>query len=326
MRKKIKGLIVICVLLCLFFTASSCSFFNKSNTDVEAQKEKEEIDPIKTITDKLKPNNVDSDAFYINLQADYYNDAYWGNLNYNISYEWSDINLDNVNYPDFADYGVGSKEEALAQIAKCESQGEDTIISQLYGFGFENIISNLYFCGVSEIYKDFEVIYNEGHDALIEDNQVIIPKWMYFYIYCTTLEEINCDIETMETVMSDDMCLQRDMFLGLDSEWSDKACFPTIYSLAIALGYYGVIDTAATKADMKISLPKKNYLVMEKDGEDIVTDFLDNPDTENCYELSVVGYYQTEIDKYFEEPLKKGDCDYNALANYLGNYFTIYFK
>lgn len=326
MRKKIKGLIVICILLCLVFTASSCSFFNKSNTDVEAQKEKEEIDPIKTITDKLKPNNVDSDAFYLELKKDYCNDAYLGGINYNIIYEWSDINLDIVNYPAFADYGASSKEEIEAEIAKSESQGEDTIISQLYGFAFENIISNLYFCGISEIYKDFEIIYNEGHNGLTEENEVVVPKWMYFYLYCTTLEEISCDIETMETIMGEEICLQRDMFLGLDSEWSDKACFPTICSLAIALGYYGVIDTVATKGDMKISLPKKEYLILEKDGEDIETLFPDKPNTNDCYELSVAGYYQTEIDKYFDEPLKKGDCDYNALANYLSNYFTIYFK
>lgn len=326
MRKKIKGLIIIFVLICLVFTASSCSYFYKGNTDVEAQNEKKEIDPIKKIIDKLKPNKVESDTFYKNLQKDYYNDAYWGNLYYNINYEWSDINLDIVNYSDFADYGVGSKQEALAQIAKCESQNEDCIISQLYGFGYENLTTHLYFSSISDIYKDFDIIYNEGYQGLIEDIQVIIPKWMYFYLYCTTLEEINCDIETMETVMSDDMCLQRDMFLGLDSEWSDEASFPAIYSLAISLGYYGVIDTVAAKGDMKISLPKKEYLILEKDGEDIETLFPDKPNTNDCYELSVVGYYQTEIDKYFEEPLKKGDLDYNALADYLSNYITIYFK
>ncbi len=323
MKKNFKVIIVICIFLSMLFVVSGCSFLNDANAAGEKK-----TTTLKDLLGKLKPKPVDLNApFYEQLEQSYFTDILLGNINYKIDYQWSDINLDIVNYPQFADYGLGSKEYALELIDKAESENEKVVISQLYGLGFENLTASLNFDTISNISKDYKTRYNTGHTGLNKEYEVIVPKWMYFYLYCATLDEITCDIDTIERVLSDELCLQRDMFLGIESEfWSSEYSFPTAYSMVIGLDYYGVINADAPKGDMKIYLPKKGTTVYEFDGEEYETTLNSKPNTNNCYELSVIGYYETEIDSYFDKVLKKGECDFDSLAEYLSNCYTVYFK
>ncbi len=312
MRKKLIGLTVICVLLSILFVASGCSLLNRANSESEAYVEKQEVDALTRILDMMKRREPsDSDAHYQKLQYTYSTLVKIGEVSYQIDYLWKDVNLDVLDYSQY-DGLFNNKEEIEENISLSEEQGYDWYVSQLKSYSYENEEVALYFDSISEISEDYKIFYNEGHEGLIEENEVIIPKWLYFKLYCTTMEKITCDKETLERVLADDSLLQRDMFLGVTYEWGSRGSFPAFDSLAISLGYYGIIDTSSPKADMKLVMTEKPSFF--------------TGDSDNTYELSVVGYFETEVDRYFDEPLTKDAYDYGELNQYLFCNTWVYFK
>lgn len=313
MRKKIKGLIVICVLLSIVFVVSGCSLLQKANAQGEELVEEQEVDALTRIIEMMKrrePSN--NEAHYQKLQYDFSTLVRIGDVNYQINYRWKDINLDVLDYSKYPDTGLNSKEDIENNIALSEEQGYEWYISQLKDYSYENSEVMLNFDSVSNLNKEYKIFYNEGHNELIEENEVIIPKWLYFKLYCTTLEEIACDKEMMEQVLAEDKILQRDMFLGMTYNWCSNGTFSSFDSLVISLGYYGIIDTSSPKADMKIVLPEKfNWT----DGYG-----------DESYELSVVGYFETEVDEYFDKPLTEDLYNYDLLEQYLFTNTWVYFK
>lgn len=312
MKKNFKVIIVICIFLSVLFVVSGCSFLKKANAEA-IPKVEEETDALTRILEGLKPRVPDASLpYYEKLLYKFDSSVYPGGVNYQINYRWKDINLDVIDYSQFPDSSFTSKADIERSIALSEEQGYEWYISQLKGLGFENVQVRLKFNSISNIYNDYKVYFNEGHNELVQENEIIIPKWLYFYLYCTTLEEITCDKATVERILADDAILQRDMFLDVTDGWLEHGAFNGFHSLPISLGYYGIIDTTSPKSDMKLIMTEK-------------FNFFDGYGDET-YELSVVGYFETEADKYFDKPLAKGMYDYDVLDQYLFANTLVYFK
>ncbi len=232
-----------------------------------------------------------------------------GAVNYQINYTWDDIDTSKADMSLFEHFHC-SEEQLREEINSGMLDGRPIARwSDPTKFPFSYTIAS-----VKDIDSNYKIVYNEGHSGLVEENEVLLPKWEYYGEYCANLEEITCTVADMERVLADDYIFQKYCFLGIDYETSSSmhnyfAMVPHAV-LPIGLAYYGLLDTTAQK-DMSIKIQDIKQGVFGKGGKE--------------YELKVVGYYETPFDRVFEKALSK-DADYAAINVYLHNNRVIYFS
>lgn len=300
MKKIVTMLIAICMLASVTILAGGCAIFDSAgfagrNSSTSVPKEEDVSD------------------FVLSLYRDGATSSYWNAINYKIDYEWKNINLDIVDASLFS-YAKQTKEELAADIISEQERGETIYISQYVGTNFEDYSTSNRYASLKNIDKSYNIVYNEGHTKLAKANEILVPKWMYYTLYCGTLSEIYCDKDTVERILSDGHIAQKYMFIGQNCFWdvNDKnsVYFEYYRSLPIALSYYGLLDTKASK-DMTIFVKGRNMPHVGHSGLP--------------HELSIVGYYETPMDKIFERAITEAD-DSALLADYLGSSPVFYFN
>ena len=232
-------------------------------------------------------------------------------MDYQINYTWKDIDIDKINLSSFEKYGYSSTE-----FLDTFNTGEvdDCIVSQWEGYFDTPFEKSVTLKSYKEMNADYKIVYNDGRAGFVEENEVLLPKWTYYAEYLATSGELKCSLDDMHKVLADDYILQKYLFLGADYITNIehyKYFMPDErISLAIAFAYYGLLDITKTK-DMTIQVKGYYDSMFGQNG--------------GTYDLSVIGYFETPMDKIFERALTANE-DYENIGTYLFFNRVMYLK
>lgn len=325
MRKFITMLMVVCILASMLLLSSGCGVINKyfqSDTDSLAKEgqsnssESKEMDAEQWLAECIaerdkRIDELNYSAFLKKLLRCGVNCYIQTPIDYQINYIWKDIDLDKINLSTYEKSG-----QSPTELLEAVNSGEmdDCFVSGWKGYFGESSGELVTLKSSKEMNAQYKIVYNDGHTGFVEENEVLLPKWLYYAEYLASSGEIKCSLEDMHRVLADEYILQKYMFLGLNyinNVESYKDYMPDApISLAMAFAYYGLLDITKTK-DMTIQVREYSNLLF---GE-----------SEDTYELAVIGYFETPMDKIFESALTENE-DYQNISTYMHFNKIMYLK